>query len=216
MFSKCVLLMSTLCAATAAHANNSVITINNPATSSGYQTSYYVNQNITSPETHIIGVYETRSDHSGGNHPTGTAYVHVTGSTETPVNLVLSSYEPTAWVLDGAGLSFIQSVTVNSYHASTATGIDSSKIQIKNLGYYGYAWPSSSGGSNTPALVRAVESLYGAPIATFSGVYRATDFSVVLSPVTEPGAASLFLLGLGAGIFVAAAKKTSAKAKTQL
>ena len=206
--------MSVLCAATAANANNSVVTVNDPATSSGYQASYYVNPDVTSPETHIIGVYETRSDHSGGYHPTGTAYVHVTGSSEAPVNLVLSSYEPTAWILDGEGLSFIQSVTVNSYYASTAAGIDSSKVQITKLGNYGYAWPSSSGGSNTPALVSTVEALYGAPIATFSGAYRATDFSVVLSPVPEPGTASLLLLGLGGGIFVAYNKKTSARRKT--
>ena len=214
MFNKCILLMSMLCAATAAHANNSVVTVNDPATSSGYQASYYVNPDATSPETHILGVYETRSDHSGGYHPTGTAYVHVTGSSNTPVNLVLSSYEPTAWILDGEGLSFIQSVTVNSYYASTATGIDSSKVQVTKLGSYGYAWPSSSGGSNTPALVSAVEALYGAPIATFSGAYRATDFSVVLSPVPEPGTASLLLLGLSGGILAAARKKNSAKPKT--
>ena len=214
MFNKCIILMSMLCAATAANANNSVVTVNDPATSSGYQASYYVNPDVTSPETHIIGVYETRSDHSGGYHPTGTAYVHVTGSSEAPVNLVLSSYEPTAWILDGEGLSFIQSVTVNSYYASTAAGIDSSKVQITKLGNYGYAWPSSSGGSNTPALVSTVEALYGAPIATFSGAYRATDFSVVLSPVPEPGTASLLLLGLGGGIFVAYNKKTSARRKT--
>jgi hypothetical protein len=214
MFNKCIILMSVLCAATAANANNSVVTVNDPATSSGYQASYYVNPDVTSPETHIIGVYETRSDHSGGYHPTGTAYVHVTGSSEAPVNLVLSSYEPTAWILDGEGLSFIQSVTVNSYYASTAAGIDSSKVQITKLGNYGYAWPSSSGGSNTPALVSTVEALYGAPIATFSGAYRATDFSVVLSPVPEPGTASLLLLGLGGGIFVAYNKKTSARRKT--
>lgn len=211
MFRKLIVSMFLHCAATAVYANNSVITINNPATSSGYQLSYYVNPEITSPEIHVIGVYETRSDHSFNYHPSGKAYVHVTGMTETPVNLVLSSYEPTDWILDGAGLSFIQSVIVSSYHASSATGIDSSKVQIKDLGGYGFAWPSSSGGTNTPALVSAVESLYGTPIATFSGVYRATDFSVFLSPVPEPSRASLLLLGLALGIFAAGAKKTSAK-----
>lgn len=202
-----------LCAASAAHSNNSVVTVNNPATSSGYQASYYVNPEVTSPETHIIGVYETRSDHSGGYHPTGTAYVHVTGSSKTPVNLVLSSYEPTAWILDGEGLSFIQSVTVNSYYPSTATGIDSSKVQVTKLGSYGYAWPSSSGGSNTLALVNAVEALYGAPIATFSGAYRATDFSVMLSPVPEPSTATLLVLGLSGGLLVTARKKVCGRSK---
>jgi len=130
--------------------------------------------------------------------------------------LVLSSYEPTEWILDGAGLSFIQSVIVNSFYASTSTanGIDSAKVQIKNLGSYGYAWPSSSVDSNTPALVSAVEAFYGEPIATFSGAYRATDFSVALSPVPEPGTAPLLLLGLAGSIFVATVKKTYAKPTT--
>lgn len=206
-----IFLLAMLGAATAAHANSSVVTINDPAIPSGYTSSYYVNSNITSPETHIIGVYETRSDHSGGYHPTGKAYVHVSGSAENPVNLVLSSYEPTEWILDGVGLSFVQSVSVSSYYASTAIGIDSSKVHITNLGSYGYAWPSSEGGSNTPALVRAVESLYGAPIATFSGVYRATDFSVALAPVPEPSSAVLGLLGLGVGIVFMRSKKDSVK-----
>jgi len=97
-----------------AHANNSVVTVNDPAISSGYQPSYYVSTMDTLQETHIIGTYESRSDHSGGYHPTGNAYVHVSGSASTPVNLVLSSYEPTEWFLDGAGLSFVQSVLVSS------------------------------------------------------------------------------------------------------
>lgn len=186
--------------ASAANANQSVVTINDPAISSGYQASNYASTASTSPETHIIGVYETRSDSSFGYHPAGTAYVHVTGSASVPVNLVLSSYEPTHWILDGAGLSFVQSVLVNSYYASTASGIDSSRVLNQNLGAYAYAWPSASGGSNTPALVAAVERRYGSPISTFSGVYRATDFSVALAPVPEPSSAVMLLCGLGVAL----------------
>ena len=71
-----------------------------------------------SPEIHVIGVYETRSDHSGGFHPVGFASVEVTGTASVPVSLVLSSYEPTVWELSGAGLSFVETVIVNGYHAS--------------------------------------------------------------------------------------------------
>lgn len=212
MLRRVIFLLAMLGAATAVHANSSVVTINDPYTSAGYQPSYYVNSDITSPEIHIIGIYEANS-HLSGYHPTGTAYVHVNGSTETPVNLVLSSYEPTEWILDGTGLSFIQSVSINSYHASTVVGVDSSKVQIANLGGYGYAWLSSTSGSNTPAMVHAVESLYGAPIATFSGVYSANDFSIVLSPVPEPSSAVLYFLGLGVGTIFMKTKKSSAKSR---
>lgn len=192
---------------TVANANNSVVTINDPSLSSGYQASYYVSTTNTSPETHIIGVYETRSDHSFGYHPAGVAYVHVTGSASVPVNLVLSSYEPTQWILDGAGLSFIQSVLVNSDYASTAIGIDASRILYQDLGAYAYAWPSTSGGSNTPGMVGAVEALYGSPISTFSGTYIATDFSVVLAPVPEPSFAAMLLCGLGVVLVLLKARK---------
>jgi hypothetical protein len=193
MFLKYCVLLAFYGVASAAYANQSVVTINDPAISSGYGASYYASTASTSPETHIIGVYETRSDHSFA----GTAYVHVTGSASVPVNLVLSSYEPTHWILDGAGLSFVQSVLVNSYYVSTASGIDSTRVLNQNLGAYAYAWPGASGGSNTPALVAAVETQYGSPISTFSGVYRATDFSVALAPVPEPSAAVMLLCGLG-------------------
>jgi hypothetical protein len=184
---------------------NAGVTINDPAISSGYQPSYYINTAGSSPEIDVIGVYETRSDHSFGYHPTGTAHVHITGAASVPVNLVLSSYEPTQWILDGAGLSFVQSVLISSYNASTVIGVDSSKIQMKNLGAYAYAWPSSSGSS----MVSAVQALYGAKITTFSGVYRATDFSVELvSAVPEPSPAMLLFCGLG---FVGAALLRSKK-----
>lgn len=180
-----------------ANANQSVVTINDPAISSGYQPSYYASTANSFPETHIIGVYETRSDSSFGYHPAGTAYVQVTGSASVPVNLVLSSYEPTNWILDGAGLSFVQSVLLNSYYTSTVSGISASLVLNQNLGAYGYAWPSASGGSNTPALVSAVEGIYSSKISTFSGVYRATDFTVALAPIPEPSSAVMLLCGLG-------------------
>lgn len=208
------ILLSMFCVASAAQANRSVVTIHDSAISGGYTPSYYTNTDITTPEIHVIGVYETRSDHSGMYHPTGTAYVHVTGSADTPVNLVLSSYEPTQWILDGAGLSFISSININSYHVSTVVGFDSSKVTFTPLGTYGYSWPDSASGSNPPAIVNAVESLYGAPIATFSGVYRATEFSVALAPVPEPGSASLYLIGLTAGIAFARARMGQSRAGT--
>ena len=204
MISRNLLAMSFFAFAMVPKANASLITINDPATSSGYNPSYYINTGSGSPETHIIGVYETRSDSSFGYHPIGMAHVHISGTATVPVNLVLSSYEPTQWILDGSGVSFVQSVLINSYYASTAIGIDSSIIQTKNLGAYAYDWPSISGSS----MASGVQALYGAPISTFSGVYRATDFSVALASVPEPSSATLLLCGLG---FVGVALRKSKK-----
>lgn len=194
MISRHLLAMPFLAFAMVTNANASLITINDPATSSGYNASYYISTAKTSPETHIISVYETRADHAFGFHPVGTAHVHIAGTASVPVNLVLSSYEPTQWILDGSGMSFVRSVLINSYYVSTATGIDPSIVQSVHIGAYAFAWPSASATS----MVADVEVLYGAPISTFSGVYRATDFSVALaSSLPEPNSAMLLLCGLG-------------------
>lgn len=198
MLNKIVLIIIFLGISSAASANNSVVTINNvPSSYSGY----YINPEIQTAETHVIGVYETRGDHSFNYHPEGTAFVHVSGSASTPVNLVLSSYEPTKWVLDGEGLSFLSSVLVNGYHASRVVGVDSSLIINKTgLGNYisacSYGWPSTTGGCDTKALVNGVESLYETKITTFTSAYRASDFSLLLSPVPEATQLSMLSLGI--------------------
>lgn len=204
MFIRDLLAKSFFVLATAGSANASLITISDPAVSSGYIPSYYINKARISPETHIIGVYEARRDHSSGSHPVGTARIHITGAASVPVNLVLSSYEPIQWIVDGSGVSFVQSVLINSYHLSTVVGIDSSVVQSMDLGTYDYGWFSASRSS----MVRDVEAMYGAPISTFSGVYRATDFSIILTSVPEPSSITLLLGGLGCvGVALRKSKK---------
>lgn len=180
-------------------ANASTVTIND--LSSGYQPSYFVGAVSSGPQTHVIGVYETRSDHNYYYSPEGTAYVHVSGFSSVPIHLVLSSYEPTNWVLDGTGLSFIDSIIINGYNKGRVTGFDLEKVIDKTgSGNYisscAYEWPNSTGGCNTPGLISGVEKHVGAPISSFSGDYRATDFSIVLTPVPEPQTYALMALGL--------------------
>lgn len=167
----------------------------------GYTASYYNNPASTSPEVHVIGVYEAYTSDSPRNDALGTATVNVDGASGVPIDLVLSSYEPTQWVLQGSGVQNIHSVLVNGFFASTVSGIDLSKVIDKSgpgqsLGAFGYVWPSSSGGSDTQALVSAVEAIYNAPISTFTGAYGATAFTVALSAVPEPGTIALMALGL--------------------
>lgn len=182
-----------LCGAATASASATTVTINDPATSSGYATSYYVASTPAAPEVHVIGVYETRSDHSGGIHPEGRATIHIVGSASAPVNLVLSSYEPTEWVLDG-DTSFIASILVHSYHDSRVTGFDAGKVTEISFSRSAYSLSTF----NSSGLAAEVQKVYGVPPASFSGVYRATDFTVTLSAVPEPSSAALVLLGLGA------------------
>lgn len=47
---------------------------------------------------HVVGIYESRADHSYGNHPIGKTTVKIQDgipANELPICLVLSSYEPT-------------------------------------------------------------------------------------------------------------------------
>lgn len=196
-------------AASASYANNSTVSVDQIG-SGGYQASYYLNSAVTTPEVHVLGIYESDGNHSGNNYPLGIATVNVEGSADRPVDLVLSSYTPTKWVLQGSGVQYVHSVLVNGYHESSATGIDASLITNKSgadnwLGAYAYKWPSTDGGSDTQALVKAVENIYGTSIASFSGAYNANQFTVRLAPVPEP--ATLMLTALGLGGVIAAAKR---------
>lgn len=183
------------------NASATSVVINDVATPSGYMASTYTSPMQAEPQTHVIGVYETYSGHSGDFHPGGTAYVHVNGSNDTPINLVLSSYEPTTWILDGDGVGSIGNLLINGYYKSTVQGIDSGKIIDKTgIGSYlsacAYKWPGDDQGCDTAGLVQSVEAQFGTPITSFSGTYRATDFSVSISAVPEASTALYLMLGL--------------------
>lgn len=195
----------------AAYANNSTVTVDT-IESGGYTASYYNNASYTSPEIHVIGIYEAYTNTSPRNHATGTAVVNINGSSNVPVDLVLSAYEPTQWVLQGAGVQYINSVLINGYYSGSVSGIDGSHVIDKTgvgqwLWTYAYAWPSATGGSNTEALVSQVESIYGASISTFSGAYGATQFTVTLSPVPEPTNFALMALGLVSVVGISRSKR---------
>ena len=169
--------------------------------SGGYQATYYLSPQPIAPEIHLLGVYETHSNHGFNIHPPGTARVNVTGTASTPVHLVLSSHEPVNWILEGPGRPFISSVLINGYHVGSAQGIDPAKVVNRtgpnNLGAYAYAWPSASGGSSTQMLVTRVQQHFGAPISTFAGAYSASRFTVRLepAPVPEPASGAILLTG---------------------
>lgn len=198
-----------------AAASATTVTINDVATE--WQ-GIYVNPVATTTQTHILGVYETRSDHHGADyHPMGTAYVHVSGSADSPINLVLSSYEPTNWVLDGEGVSSIGTIMINGFHQSTVTGFSANKIidKTKPGNYFAssaFAWPNDDGGGNTPGLVAGVEAYFKAPISSFTGAYRSNDISINISSVPEAGTSAYLALGL---LGVAAVSRMKRDARKQ-
>lgn len=170
------------------------ILINDPSSA----VSSYVASSSATPDICIFGVYETRGDHSFGFHPQGTANVHVkyvAGRPMVPLVLVLSSYEPTRWILDIDSDAVVSQIILNGYHHQEVTNAGSIPVMnfsgIENggtpyLSACAYRWPGDNQGCDTPALVSGVESLLGQPISAFSGSYRATDFTVLGSPVPGP------------------------------
>lgn len=134
-------------------------------------------------ELHIVGIYESRSDHGGGMHPMGSTRVRFGRAGDNI--LVLSAYEPTHWNVElapGAGLA---RVILSGYHDQVATVPAGIPVEIRSyevrgnyLGASGYAWPSSEGGSNTPLLVHKVEELTSRRLTSFHGCYRMTDVEI--------------------------------------
>jgi hypothetical protein len=173
-----------------------------------YAVTTYQNPTPTTVQTHVIGVYETDSSHSGGYHPTGVGRVEIKGDVTQPINLVLSAYEPTNWVLYGEGLGAIASVLINGYHDGSVSGIDASKVIDRSgpgqyLSACAYRWPDDNQGCNTPALISGVEAHYGTPVTSFTGIYHGKGFVVSASPVPEASSLVYLLLGAPAAVWAA-------------
>lgn len=129
------------------------------------------------PELHLLGVYEAQSDH----HSEGAVSVNVTR--KAPLILALSSYEPIHWTVNAASGTRIERIVLNGYYPQRVTApagipIDNRSGSTQWLGAYAYAWPSSSGGSDTPGLVSALEQLTSRPLTSFAGCYQSTSFTL--------------------------------------
>ncbi|MBK6847201.1 MAG: hypothetical protein IPG96_06540 [Proteobacteria bacterium] len=149
----------------------------------------------SSPELHVVGIYESRSDHSGNDyHPRGETVVEVTRP--GPADLVLSSYEPTAWVVRAVGTAEIRTVILSGYYRQTATVPAGARVVSysyeqgsPNFGTfcpeatYPFRWPSSS----SECLVRTAERMLEHRATTFRGCYRAQRVVIAEpAPVLPP------------------------------
>ena len=154
-------------------------------TGEGYEVDGRIGSTPGAPELRILGIYESRSDHSFGSHPTGEATVNV--SRQGPTILVLSSYEPTHWTVNVVSGALVERVILNGYYDQTATvpagvPIENHSPYQRWLGSYGYAWPDNTGGGSTANLIFRAEELTGQCLASFHGCYRATRFGLPPGP----------------------------------
>jgi hypothetical protein len=133
------------------------------------------------PEIHIFGVYETRSDHSFDYRPQGVADITIERQGK-PLVLVLSSYEPTKWRLHKSAGVNIETVILNGYHEQQVEGTSGiitiiNRSGVNSISPSAYKWPSK-GKDDTRILVSWVEKLIGTEITSFHGCYRATKFTL--------------------------------------
>jgi len=149
------------------------------------------------PELAVIGVYETRNDHSGADyHPTGEAIVQVDRA--GPLVLVLSSYEPTHWTVVAAPDTQIDAIYLIGFHHQSAdapVGIPVTAYTVADGNVLddsrgqpvvtAVAWPRDFGGGNTPGLVEVAQRLSGLALTSFAGCYRATEFTLPVPPISE-------------------------------
>ena len=140
-------------------------------------------------EMHVVGVYQTHSNHGFNRHPEGAATVYVERK-DRPVALVLSSYEPVHWTIKSEQGAEISRVILNGYHDSRVTMADGSKVLVEEFTYEGtqrylgdacpFEWVDSSptDGCETEPFVKKLEAHTGLEITSFQGCYDGNAFHV--------------------------------------
>lgn len=186
-FCESLAIVLVMCAAGLASATDAQVTVDGrKAGEPGI--SIYRNTASTSPEVHIIGIHHAQNKSSATD--IGTVIVNVSGSTNVPVNLVLSAYESTQWKLEGSGVPFIKTVLINGYYIGTVSGLDPGSVINKTwenfLGATGHEWPAGHVGTDTARLVQKLEKIFNAPIASFAGAYQPSRIDLVLVPSNAP------------------------------
>ncbi|MGC9528724.1 MAG: hypothetical protein ACP5D7_24600 [Limnospira sp.] len=130
-------------------------------------------------ELHFVGVYEADSRHGMGDRTTGTVDVKV-GRQDQAIVLALSSYEPVKWnVILEEGVT-VEKIILNGYHDQAVTGVAGIPIEEYSyektgqyLGDFPYRWETTS-----PAAMTPFTQVAGAPLTSFQGCYRGTEFEI--------------------------------------
>jgi hypothetical protein len=157
---------------------------------------------------HAIGIYEGGSDHGPGRHTRADVTVEIEdqGGGKS-IYLALSSYEPVRWIIAGPGAAAVKGVYLAGYHDQQVVGmahgtvIDHSAERSEGGGWdeasdggwgmetasysyapvgctYTYAMPSGGGCASAQQFLANAHALFGAPIASFTGIYNAQHFRI--------------------------------------
>lgn len=144
--------------------------------------SAYFARTMGSQELHVISVYEARSDHSGGYHPTGLVEVKVERQ-EKPIILALSSYEPVHWNVTLSPGVKVEYIILNGYHQQSISGVDGVPVDkyihkgIRSRpGHFAYKWQNTL--DYKPLLVQRLEQYTRTKLTSFQGCYRGTSFQL--------------------------------------
>lgn len=127
------------------------------------------------PELHVIGIYEP-------SVPGGVVSVHV--ARQGDIVLALSTYNAANFQVTADPGVNISRIVLSSYELSSVSapaGIPVDTFIVEQgeqwLGS-GYAWPAATGGSDTQALIKAVESISGRELTSFGGCYSGSAFTL--------------------------------------
>jgi hypothetical protein len=168
---------------------NNALSINNCALEGGYQVYRWQSERSAGGEVLALGVYETNSQHSGSNHPEGTAQVSDTRA--APHTLLLSSYEPVAWTINKAPGSGLTKVIFAGHHPQRV--VSGQGFEVENTSGSGtsfacaYSIPYNGGGCNPADMFSWLERTHRSTVSGFAGCYRASSFTV--SDCTAPTSA---------------------------
>lgn len=149
-------------------------------------------ESVSGTRLHLVSVYETRSDHTGSYHPTGTATVEFALPGQNV--LALASYEPTEWTVTLAPGASLEKIVAIGYFRQTVIAPPGIEVETH---YYaeeqyspyaacGYSLPYNGQGCDTDQLIANVEALTGLALSSFDGCYAATAFRLATSSVCEP------------------------------
>lgn len=142
--------------------------------------STYILQSTSGRELHLIGVYEARSDHSGGYHPQGDIAVNIQRQ-GVPLVLVLSAYEPVTWHLNLEPGVIIEKIILNGYHDQIIAGAGNILVEeysAEGTGKTLSDYHPSRWSAETPNLIRPLEKMTQASFSSFQGCYRGTSFTL--------------------------------------
>lgn len=119
---------------------------------------------------HVVGVYETHSEHASSCHPAGPFTVHVTAPGSHV--LALSAYEPVYWQVSAGPGATIERVIIDGYHEAywlVPPGTVVEEWTYEGSGQYLEAGAHTF--AEASSIIAYAEASTGATFASYQGAY---------------------------------------------